>query len=186
MAAPMCTRVLADFGARVIKVENPNGGDFARALRRCGQRTRRPRRPLRVVQPRQGIGHPQHEVAAGHGPAAPATRPGRRVRVQPRARVHGPDGHRRRRPGCRATPTSSPSRSTATGRAGRSRTNARMTFWCRRSRVRVPSPATPACPPSPGPRWPTSPPGCTRRSRSWRCCSRAVAVPRGPPRRPSN
>jgi itaconate CoA-transferase len=31
VAAPMCTRVLADFGARVIKVENPKGGDFARA-----------------------------------------------------------------------------------------------------------------------------------------------------------
>jgi itaconate CoA-transferase len=30
VAAPMCTRVLADFGARVIKVEKPNGGDFAR------------------------------------------------------------------------------------------------------------------------------------------------------------
>jgi len=30
VAAPMCTRVLADFGARVIKVENPKGGDFAR------------------------------------------------------------------------------------------------------------------------------------------------------------
>ncbi|MDT5010788.1 MAG: itaconate CoA-transferase [Mycobacterium sp.] len=30
VAAPMCTRVLADFGARIIKVENPAGGDFAR------------------------------------------------------------------------------------------------------------------------------------------------------------
>ncbi|WP_370647211.1 CaiB/BaiF CoA transferase family protein [Mycobacterium sp. IDR2000157661] len=30
VAAPMCTRVLADFGARIIKIENPNGGDFAR------------------------------------------------------------------------------------------------------------------------------------------------------------
>lgn len=30
VAAPMCTRVLADFGARVIKLENPDGGDFAR------------------------------------------------------------------------------------------------------------------------------------------------------------
>jgi itaconate CoA-transferase len=30
VSAPMCSRVLADFGARVIKVENPQGGDFAR------------------------------------------------------------------------------------------------------------------------------------------------------------
>jgi itaconate CoA-transferase len=30
VSAPMCTRVLADFGARIIKVENPAGGDFAR------------------------------------------------------------------------------------------------------------------------------------------------------------
>ncbi len=30
VSAPMCSRVLADFGARVIKVENPKGGDFAR------------------------------------------------------------------------------------------------------------------------------------------------------------
>lgn len=30
VSAPMCTRVLADFGARVVKIENPKGGDFAR------------------------------------------------------------------------------------------------------------------------------------------------------------
>ncbi|MEU9450393.1 CaiB/BaiF CoA-transferase family protein [Streptomyces sp. NPDC048277] len=30
VSAPMCTRTLGDFGARVIKVENPKGGDFAR------------------------------------------------------------------------------------------------------------------------------------------------------------
>jgi crotonobetainyl-CoA:carnitine CoA-transferase CaiB-like acyl-CoA transferase len=31
IAAPFCTRQLADLGARVIKVERPNAGDFARA-----------------------------------------------------------------------------------------------------------------------------------------------------------
>jgi itaconate CoA-transferase len=31
IAAPLCTRHLADLGARVIKVERPQGGDFARA-----------------------------------------------------------------------------------------------------------------------------------------------------------
>ena len=30
VSAPMCTRTLGDFGARVIKVENPGGGDFSR------------------------------------------------------------------------------------------------------------------------------------------------------------
>jgi itaconate CoA-transferase len=31
IAAPFCTRQLADLGARVIKIERPDGGDFARA-----------------------------------------------------------------------------------------------------------------------------------------------------------
>src|ERR1700723_652052 len=31
IAAPFCTRQLADMGARVIKVERPDGGDFARS-----------------------------------------------------------------------------------------------------------------------------------------------------------
>lgn len=30
VSAPLCTRTLADLGARVVKVENPRGGDFAR------------------------------------------------------------------------------------------------------------------------------------------------------------
>jgi len=32
VAAPLCTRTLADLGARVIKVENPRGGDFTRSF----------------------------------------------------------------------------------------------------------------------------------------------------------
>ncbi|GAA4983788.1 CaiB/BaiF CoA-transferase family protein [Yinghuangia aomiensis] len=31
VSAPMCTRTLGDFGARIVKVENPDGGDFARS-----------------------------------------------------------------------------------------------------------------------------------------------------------
>jgi crotonobetainyl-CoA:carnitine CoA-transferase CaiB-like acyl-CoA transferase len=31
VSAPLCTRTLADFGARVIKIEDPNGGDFTRS-----------------------------------------------------------------------------------------------------------------------------------------------------------
>ena len=103
VAAPMCTRVLADFGARVIKVENPNGGDFARAYDD-------------VVNGPDGLA--AHFVWCNRGKESVTLNTkspegmallhrlldeGRRLRVQPRAGVHGPDGHRRRRPGCPAS-----------------------------------------------------------------------------------
>ena len=50
IAAPYCTRLLADQGARIIKVERPDGGDFARAY----DEPRAGCRALRLDQPRQG------------------------------------------------------------------------------------------------------------------------------------
>jgi crotonobetainyl-CoA:carnitine CoA-transferase CaiB-like acyl-CoA transferase len=35
VAAPFCTRQLADYGARVIKIERPGSGDFARGYDRA-------------------------------------------------------------------------------------------------------------------------------------------------------
>ena len=51
IAAPFCTRQLADLGARVIKVERPGSGDFARAY---DARVKRPGVALRLDQPLEG------------------------------------------------------------------------------------------------------------------------------------
>ena len=65
IAAPYCTRQLADLGACVIKVERPGIGDFARG---CDQRREWPQLALRLHQSQQG-----KSVA---GPQAPADRRG--------------------------------------------------------------------------------------------------------------
>lgn len=39
IAAPFCTRILAEFGADVIKIEDPKGGDQLRQWRKMYQGT---------------------------------------------------------------------------------------------------------------------------------------------------
>ena len=85
VAAPFATRQLADLGARVIKVERPGGGDFARGYDRSvhgqssyfiwlnrGQGERRARR--------QGRRRPRRAVRAAEPPPTSSSRTWRRVR----------------------------------------------------------------------------------------------------------
>ena len=53
IAAPFATRQLADLGARVIKIERPESGDFARGY----DPSSRPGVTLRLDQPFQGEPH---------------------------------------------------------------------------------------------------------------------------------
>ena len=52
VAVPFATRQLADLGARVIKVERPDGGDFARQY---DSRVQRIGELFRVAQPLEGV-----------------------------------------------------------------------------------------------------------------------------------
>ena len=177
VAAPMCTRVLADFGARVIKVENPNGGDFARDYDD-------------VVNGPGGLA--AHFVWCNRGKESVTLNTKspegmdllHRLLDRADAFVSNlapvpPPGWASRPPTSQcATPMSSRSRSTDMAPVARSRTNARMTFWCRRSRVRVLSPAIPVCPQSRAPRWPISP-RAIRRDIDPRAAVRAQGRPDG-------
>jgi len=49
VSAPLCTRHLADMGARVVKIEPRHGGDFTRLY---DGTVRGPRRTLRLAEPR--------------------------------------------------------------------------------------------------------------------------------------
>ena len=177
VAAPICTRVLADFGARIIKVENPNGGDFARdyddvvngpgGLAAHFVWCNRGKESVTLNTKSQAGMDLLHRLLDRADAFVSNLAPGATARMGIAAADLA-----------QSHPNVIPVEIDGYGPGGRSRTSARMTFWCRRNRVHAPSPATPGCPPSRGLRWPTSPLGFTRRSRSWRCCSHAVAVPR--------
>ena len=64
-AGPFCGMLLADMGADVVKVEQPEGGD---TLRSWPPINRRLQRELRLAQPQQALGHAQPQ-----GPGRRAT-----------------------------------------------------------------------------------------------------------------
>ena len=89
IAAPFCTRQLADLGARVIKVERPGSGDFARAY---DERVQRPRLALRLDQPLEGKPDARRQARRGAGDARAPARARRRAGAEPRARRGGAAG----------------------------------------------------------------------------------------------
>ena len=58
VAAPLASRQLADLGARVIKIERPGGGDFAR---RYDRTVHGHVQPFRLAEPVEGVGDPRPE-----------------------------------------------------------------------------------------------------------------------------
>jgi crotonobetainyl-CoA:carnitine CoA-transferase CaiB-like acyl-CoA transferase len=132
VSAPMCSRTLADFGARVIKVESPHGGDLARSLdtvvnglaahfvwvnRGKESVTLDLKTPqgmdilFRLIETADVL---LSNLAPGAGLAS--------VRSSSR----------------RGSRTSSPSRSTDMDEADRSRTSGLTTYWCKRSQAHAP------------------------------------------------
>ena len=82
LAGPWATQVLADFGAEVLKVEHPRGGDDTRKwgppyLRDAAGRETDRVRVLPVRQPRQALARHRLQPARGPGTRAPARGRGR-------------------------------------------------------------------------------------------------------------
>ena len=75
-AGPACTQILGFLGAEVIKLEDPRGGDIARAQH---GRPRRRQPVLPGAERQQAEPHPQSQDRGRQGAVPPGDRPGRRA-----------------------------------------------------------------------------------------------------------
>ena len=169
VAAPMCTRVLADFGARVIKVENPNGGDFARdyddvvngpgGLAAHFVWCNRGKESVTLNLKSPAGMDVLHRLLDGADAFVSNLAPGATARLgfaPRRPRRAASERHPRRDRRLRTRrPDLAQARVRPSGAGG--------VGIVRRHRL------SRTCPPNRVPRWPTSPRASTRRSRSWRC-----------------
>ena len=101
VATPLATRNLADLGARVIKVERPEGGDFARDYDHAVEGT-----GAHFVWLNRGKESIAVDLKAGRARrGATPRRPGRRLHAEPRAGRRGAARLRRRRAARATTPS---------------------------------------------------------------------------------
>ncbi len=141
--AARCTRLLADYGARVVKV-GPGAVGGRCADRAAVLRLQRP--------PRHAAGAARPEGRRRPGGLPRAGRGGRRGRRELPSRRGRPAGHRLRRRRRRATPASSTARPAATARTARTPSGpaTTSTTWPSAATWPCPRPGPTAAPPLPG------------------------------------
>ena len=143
VAAPLASRQLADWGARVIKIERPGEGDFAR---RYDARVKGLSSYFVWLNRSKASVTLDLKRPEAREVLEAAARAGRRVPPQPRAGRGGPPRLRRGRRCARATRASSPAPSPATARPARTATARPTICWCRARPASSRSPARPSAP----------------------------------------
>ena len=170
VSAPMCTRMLADFGARVIKVENPNGGDFARhyddvvnGLAAHFVWANRGKESVTLDLKSDAGLDLLHRLLDRADVLVSNLAPGSTARLG-----IAPDDMAERHPDVIAVEID------GYGPGGPLSHKRAYDLLAQAESGACAVTGRPGEPAKPGPPWPTSAPGCIRRCRSWRCCIRAT------------